>query len=113
MTTGPHLHVTRFPNRIHAAFADCNSLTDANIDLAGEQLYSLVESEAGTHLALDLANVDFLTSTALGKLVSVHRKLKAKGGRFTLENVQPRIREIFAITALDRVIEFGPSKAND
>jgi anti-sigma B factor antagonist len=82
-------------------FADRRILDDANIQEIGQELYQLVEQEHREKLLLNLCDVDFLASSALGKLITLQRKLKAHGGALKLSNVRPEIYEVFAITRLN------------
>jgi anti-sigma B factor antagonist len=82
-------------------FADRRILDDANIQEIGQELYQLVEEEHRERLLLNLCDVDFLASSALGKLITLQRKLKARGGALKLSNVRPEIYEVFAITRLN------------
>ena len=82
-------------------FADRRILDDANIQEIGQELYQLVEEERRDQLLLNLCDVDFLASSALGKLITLQRKLKARGGTLRLSNVRPEIYEVFAITKLN------------
>jgi len=47
-------------------------LSEANAEELGKELFRLVEGVAWPRLRLDLAQVSFLTSTVLGKLIAVH-----------------------------------------
>jgi len=59
--------------------------------------------EGATLLVLDLSAVEFIDSTALRVLVSVHKRLRESGG-FAVVCPHARIRRIFDLTALDRVL---------
>jgi anti-sigma B factor antagonist len=82
-------------------FADRRILDEANIQEIGQELYQLVEEERRDQLLLNLCDVDFLASSALGKLITLQRKVKARGGTLKLSNVRPEIYEVFAITRLN------------
>jgi anti-sigma B factor antagonist len=59
--------------------------------------------EGATLLVLDLSKVEFIDSTALRVLVSVHKRLRESGG-FAVVCPHATIRRIFDLTALDRVL---------
>jgi anti-sigma B factor antagonist len=79
-------------------------LEDGNIEAVGEQLFSLVRQERACRLRLDLEGVEYLTSTALGKLVGLHNRVRAAGGQLTLVNVAPTAYHIFRVTNLNRIL---------
>lgn len=61
--------------------------------------------EGVTRLVLDLSEVEFIDSTALRVLVSVHKRLRdTESGGFAVVCPHARIRRIFDLTALDRVL---------
>ena len=80
------------------------SLTEADAEALDREFATLAVT-AGRNLTLDLAAVDFLTSTALTRFVRLDRALKTRGGRLTLVNVRPAVREVFAVTGLDRLLD--------
>jgi anti-sigma B factor antagonist len=59
--------------------------------------------DGAARLVLDLSQVDFVDSTALRVLVSIHKRLRDSGG-FAIVCPHARIRRIFELTALDRVL---------
>jgi anti-sigma B factor antagonist len=60
-------------------------------------------------VVLDLANIEFLPSLALGALVSMNRNLKSEGHRFMLVGIQPMVRGVFSLTRMDKLFEIHPS----
>ena len=76
------------------------------LDVAGSPaLHTLLHrhlDDGATRIVLDLSQVDFIDSTALRVLVSVHKRMPAGG--FALVCPHARIRRIFDLTALDRVL---------
>src|SRR5687767_8811089 len=101
----PRLEVSHTEGRTTVRFTVRTGLCAQNIEAIGRQLSDLVERDAPTHLLLDLGNVDYLTSAALGKMVVLHGRLRDRGGRLTVENAGPLVCEILAITRLDRVLD--------
>ncbi len=83
-------------------------LDNASDPSAGEQLYHFVAELGRAEVALDLANVLFLSSMGLTVLVSLNRQLRAAGGQLIIVNVRPEVGEIFAATHLDSVLEIRP-----
>ena len=83
-------------------FVDRKILDEQNIQIIGEQLFSLVDEVGRRKILLNFGNVEFLSSAALGKLIALHKKLQAVGGRLILCNIDPEIYEVFEITRLDK-----------
>ena len=76
-------------------------------------LSTAIDKGAGTSssgialVVVDLAKVSLLPSLALGLLVQISSKCKARQQKLKLAAVQPAVRQVFAITRLDRVFEFA------
>ena len=64
-------------------------------------------AEQARHLpvVLDLTNVDFIPSHALGVLVKFLAEFKNHGQRFLLVGLQRSVRSTLAVTRLDRLFE--------
>lgn len=86
-------------------FTDKKILDEQTIQVIGEQLFSLVEEVGRKKLLLNFSNVELLSSAALGKLVTLNRKIKDVGGKLVLCQINPNIFEVFEITKLNRIIE--------
>jgi len=69
-----------------------------------DELNGLV-ADGYTNISVDLRNVDFLDSTALGLLVGVHKRCSEAGGHLRLVIDSPRILKLFEITGLTDLIE--------
>ena len=83
-------------------FVDKKILDEPAIQVIGEQLFSLVDESGRRKLLLNFHNVDFLSSAALGKLITLNKKLQALGGKLVLCEISPTIYEVFEITKLDK-----------
>jgi anti-sigma B factor antagonist len=59
---------------------------------------------AGSHLLLDFTNVEYLNSVELGTLITLHKRMKASGGRLTLFNLNPQVYEVFTTTHLQTLL---------
>lgn len=57
-------------------------------------------------VVFDCAALEFIDSTTLGTFVKIFKQLKADGNRLILKNLRPRIKKLFEICALDRIMEF-------
>ena len=85
------------------SFMDRKILDEQNIQVIGEQLFSLVDESGRKKLLLNFGNVEYMSSAALGKLITLNKKVNAAGGKLVLCNIIPEIREVFEITKLDKL----------
>jgi anti-sigma B factor antagonist len=88
-----------------ARFTDKKILDENNIQVIGNQLFGLVEEEGRKKVVLDFSNVEYLSSAALGKLITMDKKTKAAGGKLRLCSIRPDIYEVFAITKLNKLFD--------
>ena len=101
----PRLDVTRDADRMVIRFVNCTSLNEYTSDRVGQLLSALALDKSNQQVALDLDNIQYLTSTILGHLLGLHKKLVGGGGHLSLENVRPSVRDVFRVTQLDQVLD--------
>lgn len=90
-----------------ARFTDHKILDEANIQQLGEELSVLAVSGEHKKLLLNFENVEFLSSAALGKLISVKKKVAQSDTALKLCSIRPEIFEVFKITNLDQVFDIA------
>ena len=73
-----------------------------------EELVTLI-GDGVSRVVVDLDQVDFLDSTALGVMVGAHKRLVAAGGGLLLVCSKPRILRVLEVTGLDRVLALHDS----
>jgi len=88
-----------------AKFVDRKILDEANIQIIGNQLFGMVDSDERKKIVLDFSNVEYLSSAALGKLITLDKKVKSVKGKLRLCNIRPDIYEVFAITRLNKLFD--------
>lgn len=88
-----------------AKFVDKKILDETNIQIIGNQLFGLVDEDGRKKIILDFSNVEYLSSAALGKLITMDKKVKAAKGVLRLCSVRPEIYEVFAITKLNKLFK--------
>jgi anti-sigma B factor antagonist len=88
-----------------AKFIDKKILDEGNIQIIGNQLFGMVDTDGRKKIVLDFANVEYLSSAALGKLITMDKKVKAAKGKLRLCNIRPDIYEVFAITRLNKLFD--------
>ncbi len=91
-------------------FVDRRILDETNIQIIGNQLFGLIDEDARKKIVLDFSNVEYLSSAALGKLITLDKKVKAAKGKLRLCGIRPDIHEVFAITRLDQVFTIFPNQ---
>ncbi len=84
-------------------FLDRNILDEANIQQIGDDITQVIDQQTQPMLLISFQNVDHLSSAALGTLITINNKVRAKDGQLRLADIDPQILEIFTITKLDKL----------
>jgi len=93
------------------SFVEKKILDEGNIQITGNQLFSLIDDDHRDKLLLDFSNVEYLSSAALGKLIMLDKKVKAAKGALRLAGIRREILEVFRITKLDKLFKIYDNKA--
>jgi anti-sigma B factor antagonist len=93
-------------------FVDKKILDEQNIQMIGDDLFRLVDELGRRKILLNFGNVEFLSSAALGKLITMNRKVQAVRGKLILCNITKEIREVFEITKLDKLFTIVGDEAS-
>jgi anti-sigma B factor antagonist len=92
-------------------FRDRKILDETAIQELGAELFALVEIDNRKTILLDFEGVEFLSSAALGKLITFDRKVKTSKGRLKMCGIAPGILEVFQVTKLNKVFDIRPDAA--
>jgi anti-sigma B factor antagonist len=106
----PPVSVTRQKDVQIVEFTNNRILDEGNISEIGATLGSLIDEAGPPKLLLDFANVDHLSSAALGMLINVNNRIKQKNGQLRLTNIKPQIFEVFVITKLNKLFRILPTR---
>ena len=86
-------------------FSQEHILDAVMIEKMGASLKALIDSEPRSQFVLDFDGVNYLSSSALGMLISLQKKVAMKGGKLKLSGIKDSIMEVFRITKLDEVFD--------
>ena len=92
-------------------FRDQKILDEAIIQQLGDELSEVVSSGEHKNLLLNFEDVGFLSSAALGKLISVKKKASTAETNLKLCSIKHELMEVFKLTNLDRVFEIHDTQA--
>ena len=90
-------------------FVDRNILDEANIQQIGDEISSIIEAQDTPKLVVSFANVEHLSSAALGTMITINNKVRAKTGDLRLADIDPQIYEVFVITKLNKLFNIHDS----
>lgn len=93
-------------------FKDQKMIDPEAIHELGEELFTLVENDSRKKILINFSNVEFLSSAALGKLITFEKKAKRNGTQLMLTNIAPEIYQVFTITNLHKLFKIKDTEAD-
>ena len=112
MADHQHLDISDVDGVTVVRFVDTRILDATSIEELGDELFALIEEENRNQLLINFAEVEFLSSAALNKLIILDKKVKSNDGKLVLSDLRPEINEVFAITRLDQLFTIADSEQN-
>jgi anti-sigma B factor antagonist len=83
------------------------ALNDFRSNTFRDALYETVAAAGPARVAVDLGNVDFLSSSGVAILVGLKRRVDGHQGKLVLFGVQPVVQELLRITRLTQYFTFA------
>lgn len=77
------------------------------VDSLGSELYALVDQQARRKIILDFTAVRYFPTPMVTVLLKLQKKARAIDGRIILCGLHAKIRELFKVMQLDRILEFA------
>ena len=104
------LHVSEQGKVKIVLFIENKILDETNIQEIGQGLLYLADlatQPIGNRpkMLLDFANIDHLSSAALGMLIQLNHRIKQLNGELRLCNIKSQLMEVFIITKLDKSLK--------
>lgn len=95
------------PDGLVIRIDDGAALNDFRSNSFRDALYEAVLNHDGIRLALDLGQVEFLSSSGVAILVGLKRRIEAQNGKLVLFRVQPIAMDSLRITHLTQLFNFA------
>lgn len=93
-------------------FKDQKIIDPEAIQELGQELFDLIDKEDRRKIVLNFSRVEFLSSAALGKLITFEKKTKRAGAELILTDISAEIFPVFAITNLDKLFKIKDREAD-
>ena len=68
-------------------------------------LFDSLKARPGQRIVVDFADVQYVSSQVLGKLINLKKKVLQERGKLPLRNLHPDLKEVFRICRLDQVFD--------
>ena len=86
-------------------------MNPSELEQIATDLYRLVDEEDRRYILLDFEKVKYLSSQAIGIVLTLHKKLsQLKKSSFVLVGVGPSLMQLLKITRLDKVLKIKDSQ---
>lgn len=97
------LMVEKFGDVGVVKFMTSRVLDGSNVAQLGDELDNLVTVQYITKLLVNFENVQYMSSAVLGKLITLHKKVKKEKGVLKFCSIDKSVLEIFEIMKLDKL----------
>ena len=94
-------------------FTGAKSLDEQTSQEFSEALYSLVDKLNKRKLIVDFSQVEYLSSGLLGVLITLNKKVRAAGALLQLRHLDAKLREVFEITKLNKLLDLQRDAPDD
>ena len=88
-------------------FALSGEIDSGNADEFYEEVNAAYTEKSGD-VVFECAKLEFIDSTTLGTFVKILKKVKSNGHTLRITQLQPRLKKLFVICALDQIMEIEP-----
>lgn len=101
----PQLVITNQGDATVVRLADRKILDEASIAKIGDRLQGIVDKQPSPRVVLDFSDVGHMSSSALGMLIRLNKRIQEKKGQLRFCGIQAPIYEVFVITRLNEIFE--------
>lgn len=108
MNMAPQLKFSTVGEVTQVEFVEKNILDESNIQQISEELATVVDDVPTPKILIRFANVEHLSSAALGALININNRVNGKDGQLRLSEIDDQIHEVFKITKLDQIFQIFP-----
>ena len=107
-----HLNVIRDGDVVRVEFTEKHITDEVAIRMIGNELTKLVDGLQKPKVIVSFRGVENLSSAALGTLLTVLNRVKARDGQMRLCDINANILQIFEITKLNKVLRIEKDVAS-
>jgi len=87
-----------------AVLESSKMLDELDISEIGAKLTEVIQGGGDKGLVIDFRNVSNMSSSALGMLITIHKRMREISGELRLCNINDNIKEVFDITRLNEIL---------
>ena len=99
----PQMNISDTDGVTVVTLAEQRILDELSISEIGKKLCDIIAQTPVPKMVIDFRNVTNMSSSALGMLITLHKRVREANGQLGLCNIQPAIEEVFKITRLNEI----------
>lgn len=84
-------------------------LDETNVDDEAKKIYEVINLMTEPNLLIDLSQLTYINSKAIGYLTDWYSKAAAKNGKITIAGPQPNILDILKVVGITQIINIHAS----
>jgi anti-sigma B factor antagonist len=112
MPVTPRVEVIESDSARVVTFKDRMVFDDRTVREVGEQIGAALPNDGSPlRVVLDFTGVDLISSSLLGKLILLQRRIDSTGGRLRLCELSPTVHAVFRTSNLDRLFALDRDRA--
>ena len=94
-------------DKMFIIFIDESILEEHQIKKLEDDIMPIINDNSDGELILNFCNVQFMSSSVLGLLIKIQKKVCGLGGHLKLLNVNANIYKVFKITQLTKIFDIS------
>jgi anti-anti-sigma factor len=95
-----YLKVTEHDDIVVVRFGVSRINDEENIEVLGHELFLLPDQYGFLKIVLNMAGVEYITSSVVGKMITLHRKLHRNRGKMVISNLTPGVQDVLDASRL-------------
>lgn len=103
MAAVPRVEVSESDGIWVVTFRDRQLFDERTVREVADQLFAAAPSTGPIRMIVDFTGVDLVSSSLLGKLLLMQRRVDASGGKLRLCEMTTPVRAVFKVSNLDRL----------
>ena len=112
MAVTPRIEVAESGSARVVSFKDRMVFDERTVREVGEQIAAALPDDGKPlRLVLDFSGVDLISSSLLGKLILLQRRIDTTGGKLRLCELSPTVQQVFRTSNLDRLFKIDRDRS--
>jgi anti-sigma B factor antagonist len=95
-----YLKVTEHGDVAVVQFGVSHINDEENIEDLGHELFLLPDQFGFQKIVLNMSGVEYITSSVIGKMITLHRKLHRNRGKMVISNLTPGVQDVLDASRL-------------